>query len=87
MTRLPLDLARPETWPVVLVYAEVLRIFGISRSSGDLLRRHRAFPVPELLPRIGKQSRYSREDVLHALKSRSGAATAAERRTALKVAR
>ncbi len=82
MTRPVLDLARPETWPVVLVYAEVLRIFSISRSLGDSLRHRRAFPVPELLPRIGKQARYSREDVLYALKSRSGQATALERRKA-----
>lgn len=87
MTRAPLDLARPETWPIVLVYAEVLRVFNLSRTTGDALRHRGQFPVPELLPRIGRQARFAREDVLHSLKSRSGAATAAERRSAMKVAR
>ena len=87
MTAVPLDPTRPDTWPVVLVFAEVCSILRIGARVGYRLRHEHRFPVPELLPRMAGGPRYSREDVLYALKSRSGAATVAERRTALKVAR
>ena len=82
-----IDSTRPETWPLVLVFAEVCTILRIGERVGYRLRQEHRFPVPELLPRLAGGPRYSRDDVLHALKSRSGMATAAERRTAMKVAR
>ena len=87
MTRPPLDLTRPETWPVLLRFEEVCTILDIRPSTGYRDRANGRFPVPELKPRVAGGPRYAREDVLHAIRVRSGSATAAERRTAFKVAR
>ena len=77
---LSLDATRPETWPLVLVFAEVCGILRIGERAGYRLRQQHRFPVPELLPRIAGGPRYAREDVLQAVKVRSGQASALERR-------
>ena len=87
MIRPAIDPTKPENWPMVMVFAEVCLVFGIHERTGQRARVRGTFPVPELKPRVAGGPRYSRDDVLHAIKVRSGSATAAERRTALKVAR
>lgn len=77
------DPAHPETWPLVLTFAEVCLVLRTSQRTAYELRQAHRFPVPELLPRLGKIPRYHRDDVLQALKSRSGQASALERRKAL----
>lgn len=80
---LALDSTRPESWPLVLVFAEVCSILRIGERAGYRLRQQHRFPVPELLPRIAGGPRYGREDVLQAVKMRSGQASALERRKVL----
>jgi hypothetical protein len=79
-----LDSSRPETWPLVLTFHEVCGVLRISTRTGYTLRQQHRFPVPELTPKLGTP-RYFREDVLQAVKVRSGHATALERRRALQV--
>jgi hypothetical protein len=79
----PLDLTRPETWPVVMTFAEVCQVLRIGERVGYAERQHRRFPVPEITPRVGGRPRYHRDDVLQALKLRSGQSSIAERRKAL----
>ena len=83
MTAAALDPTTPDTWPLVLTFDEVCQIFRLGKRSGQRLRQFGRFPVPELLPRVAGSPRYAREDVLHAVKVRSGQATALERRKAL----
>jgi hypothetical protein len=78
-----LDLTRPETWPLVMTFHEVCAVFRISERVGYEARDAHTFPVPEITPRVGRRPRYHREDVLHALKVRSGQSSIAERRKAL----
>jgi hypothetical protein len=78
-----LDPTRPETWPLVLTFAEVCVILRIGERVGYSERQRRAFPVPEITPRIAGRPRYHRDDVLQALKLRSGQVSSAERRKGL----
>lgn len=87
MTPPPFDPAHPATWPLVLTFAEVAQVLRISTRSAYELRAAHRFPVPELTPRLAKAPRYHRDDVLQALRSRSGQATALERRQVLARAR
>ena len=77
-----IDRTAPETWPLVLTFAEVCEILRIGQRAAYRLRQEHRFAVPELLPRITASPRYSREDVLYAVRIRSGHATALERRKA-----
>jgi len=77
------DPFRPESWPLILTFAEVAQILRISTRSAYTLRAARRFPVPELLPRVAATPRYHRDDVIQSLKSRSGQASALERRKAI----
>jgi len=83
MTRADFDPSRPETWPFVLTFAECCQILRISTRTGYTLRQRHRFLVPELTPPVAGAPRYHRDDVFQALKSRSGQASALERRKAL----
>jgi len=83
MSAAAFDPSHPETWPLVLTFGEVCQVFRTPQSSGYEQRQAGRFPVPELLPRVAKGPRYHRDDVLLSLKSRSGQASALERRKAL----
>ena len=87
MSAAPFDPHQPETWALVMTFAEVAQVLRISTRSAYELRAAHRFPVPELTPRVAKAPRYHRDDVLQALKSRSGQATALERRQVLARAR
>ncbi len=84
MAAAPLDPTRPDTWPVVMTFAEVCSVLRIGLRAGQIQRQLGRFAVPELLPRLAGTPRYSRDDVLQAVKVRSGQATALERRQALR---
>jgi len=79
-----IDPTRPETWPLVMTFAEVCQVLRISERVGYEQRQHRRFPVPEITPRIGGRPRYYRDDVLHMLRLRSGQSSIAERRKAFR---
>jgi hypothetical protein len=83
MSETPLDLTRPDTWPLVMTFAEVCLALRIGERVGYTERQRHRFPVPEITPRMGGRPRYHRDDVLQALKVRSGQASLAERRKAL----
>jgi len=87
MTGAAFDPHRPDSWPLILTFGEVAQVLRISTRSAYELRAAHRFPVPELTPRVAKAPRYHRDDVLQALKSRSGQATALERRKALSAVR
>ena len=78
-----LDATRPDTWPLVMTFAEVCGVLRIGERVGYTLRQHHRFPVPELTPRLAGGPRYSREDVLQTVKIRSGQTSIAERRKVL----
>lgn len=44
--------------PHVCFIADLCRILGVSRTTVEKLRRHRAFPIPEL-PALDKRPRWS----------------------------
>lgn len=83
MSAAPFDPGQPDTWPLVLTFAEVCQVLRTPIRTGYDLRAAHRFPVPELQPRVAKAPRYHRDDVLQTLKSRSGQASALERRRAL----
>lgn len=83
MTAATLDPTRPETWPLVMTFGEVCQVLRIGLRAGQRARQHGRFTVPELLPRLAGTPRYSRDDVVQWVKSRSGQATALERRRAM----
>jgi hypothetical protein len=78
-----LDITRPETWPLVMTFAEVCQVLRLGLRTAYTQRQQHRFPVPELTPRVsGSAPRFHREDVLQAVKLRSGQASLAERRKA-----
>jgi hypothetical protein len=81
-TTIALDVKDPASWPFILTFGEVCQVLRISERVGHKARQDGAFPVPELQPRIGRRPRYYRDDVLTALRLRSGQSTIAERRKA-----
>ena len=83
MSRAPIDVTKPDSWPVIMRFEDVCAVLDIRPRTGHRIRAAGRFPVPEITPRIAGFARYSREDVLHAIKVRSGSATAAERRAAI----
>ena len=84
MTEPQIDATRPETWPLVMTFAEVCQVLRISTRTAYTLRQQRRFPVPPLTPEIsGSAPKFHREDVLQALKIRSGQTSMAERRKVL----
>ena len=83
MSAAPFDPSQPDTWPLVMSFAEVCQVLRTSARTGHRLRQTHRFPIPELQPRLANIPRYHRDDVLQALKSRSGQASALERRKAL----
>jgi hypothetical protein len=83
MSAAPFDPSHPDTWPLVMSFAEVCAVLRIAPRTGYRLRQRHHFPVKEYEPRLTNTPQYSRDDLLQALKSRSGQATALERRQAL----
>jgi len=83
MTAQPFDPSHPESWPLVMSFAEVCAVLRIAARTAYRLRQTHRFPIPEFTPRLASTPRYHRDDVLQALKSRSGQASALERRKAL----
>ena len=83
MTAAVFDPSTPDTWPLLLTFAEVCLVLRTSQRTAYELRAAHRFPVPELTPRVAPSPRYHRDDVLQSLKSRSGQASALERRRAL----
>jgi predicted DNA-binding transcriptional regulator AlpA len=79
-----IDATRPETWPLIMTFAEVCQVLRISTRTAYTLRQQHRFPVPPITPRIsGSAPKFYRDDVLQALKVRSGQTSLAERRKVL----
>jgi hypothetical protein len=60
-----------ERVPLVCTLDEANHFLRISRSTSDKLRRLGCYPVPEMQPRFDDRPRFSGEDILAAIRSRS----------------
>ena len=47
-----IDATRPETWPLIMTFAEVCQVLRISTRTAYTLRQQHRFPVPPLTPAI-----------------------------------
>ncbi len=71
----PIDL---DALPLILYDADLCGVLGVSRTTLRKLRRHGAFPIPEL-PALDKRKRYGRPDVERYI-NRENLATLSRRR-------
>jgi hypothetical protein len=60
-----------ERVPIVCTFDEANRFLRLSRSTGEKLRRLGCYPVPEMQPAFDDRPRFSGEDILAAIRSRS----------------
>jgi hypothetical protein len=51
--------------PLVCTDADLVRVIpGLKLKTIQRLRKHRGFPIPEILPQLDRKHRYARRDVL-----------------------